>query len=188
MRYLKKQSVILANAGIQKHLDSRLRGNDTTTEKSQGFTLVELMITLVLMGVLAMLTIPNFERFYQKKQETTYITHLKQTLEFAHVYALEHHTPVTICPTDNDQTCTDSWNRPLILFTPKKILLIFQAPPHTDILTAALFPNSRWIQLQPEGLNVQTSGNLTLTNQATSRNMQLILSNTGKIRIIPENS
>ena len=154
----------------------------------RGFTLIELLISLSLLGLLAMMMIPSFERFYHEKQESTYMTHLKQTLEFAHVYALEHHSAVTICPTDNDQTCTESWNRPLILFTPQRILRVFPAPPNRETLSAALFPDSRWIQFQPEGLNVQTTGNLTLTNSATSKNMQLVLSNTGKIRIITENS
>src|ERR1700734_493496 len=60
-----------------------------TTAKKQGFTLVEIMIVVAIIGLLAAIAIPNFVKARTTSQQNACINNLRQMDGAANEYALE---------------------------------------------------------------------------------------------------
>lgn len=66
----------------------------------KGFTLIELMIVVAIIGILAAIAIPNFMRFQAKSKQSEAKTNLGAIGTTAEAYRAEHDTYVTVAFTD----------------------------------------------------------------------------------------
>ena len=66
---------------------------------SRGFTLVEIMIVVVIIGLLAMMAIPAFNKVRQNSQDKTVMNNVRQLSSAADQYFLEN--GVTTCALSN---------------------------------------------------------------------------------------
>ncbi len=67
-----------------------------------GFTLVEIMIVVAIIGLLAAIAIPNFARARTTSQQNACINNLRQIDGAKQTWALEHYLPPTATPVDTD--------------------------------------------------------------------------------------
>ncbi len=74
----------------------------TKISLNRGFTLVEIMIVVAIIGLLATIAIPNFTRARLKTQQTACITNLKQIDGAKQQWALESKAPPTATPQLSD--------------------------------------------------------------------------------------
>lgn len=70
--------------------------------REKGFTLVEIMIVVAIIGLLAAIAIPNFVRARQKAQAEACIANLRQIEGATQVWAVDTGAADTVTPTWND--------------------------------------------------------------------------------------
>lgn len=73
-----------------------------------GFTLIELMVVVALVGVLAMLATPSWRTMQVRNAIRALVNDYTLSVYFAKTEAVRQNTPVTVCPSSDGATCTDS--------------------------------------------------------------------------------
>ena len=115
--------------GIAKALLQQLRNRQQTQHK--GFTLVELMVVVVIVGVLSAVALPNFMKQTDKAKATEAKQNIAATLKQAHAQFIEDGTTPKTTATDmnslygtppNNSTLfnyTATWSTPIYTITAK---------------------------------------------------------------------
>jgi type IV fimbrial biogenesis protein FimT len=85
-----------------------------------GFTLYELLVTLLIVGVVLTLGIPNMSEFTRNSRITTTANDLHAAFQVARSEAARAKTNITICASDNSTTaaadCQGAWEDGFIIF------------------------------------------------------------------------
>jgi type IV fimbrial biogenesis protein FimT len=84
--------------------------------KIKGLTLIELMITLAIAGVLIATAAPNMREFIQNNRSATQINELQATLSLARSEAIKRNTGITVCRSSNGTSCAGNWQDGWIIF------------------------------------------------------------------------
>lgn len=86
---------------------------------SDGFTLLELMVTLAVSAVLAMIAAPSFDALLSSSARTAALTNINGDLRFARGGAVSKSRDVVICASADGSTCSASttWDTGWIVFT-----------------------------------------------------------------------
>jgi type IV fimbrial biogenesis protein FimT len=88
-------------------------------EYSSGFTLIELMVTIAIAGILLGVAIPSFTDTIASNRLTTTTNELVTALNLARSEAIKRGVRVTLCKSANGSSCTNSgnWLQGWIIFT-----------------------------------------------------------------------
>jgi type IV fimbrial biogenesis protein FimT len=88
-------------------------------EKESGFTLIELMITLVVLAVVLALGIPSFQQFIKNNRLAGQTNDLVLAIQMARNEAVKRGSGAVICASDDQATCSenDNWTTGWIVFT-----------------------------------------------------------------------
>jgi type IV fimbrial biogenesis protein FimT len=76
--------------------------------KQTGFTLVELMVTIVLVGILLGIGVPSFRDFIRNSRMTSAANDLLADLNLARSESVKRRVPVTLCKSANGSACDTS--------------------------------------------------------------------------------
>ena len=68
------------------------------TQKSQGFTLIEMLMTLAIVAILMSMAVPRYEQFVAQQDVKRATQQLRDHLELARTYAQTQQTSVQLCP------------------------------------------------------------------------------------------
>jgi type IV fimbrial biogenesis protein FimT len=87
-------------------------------KKYSGFTLIELMITLFIVGILLAVGVPSLKTFMQSNQLVAASNELISALHLARSEAIKLNARVSICESSNGKTCatSGSWKDGWIVF------------------------------------------------------------------------
>lgn len=86
-------------------------------QRQNGFTLVELLMVVVVLGILASVAIPSFTLLIQNSRVTSSTNSLIGLLATARNEAVSHRTRTVVCGTANLQACQNSpWTGQIMLF------------------------------------------------------------------------
>jgi type IV fimbrial biogenesis protein FimT len=76
--------------------------------KNSGFTLIELMFTIVVLAILLGIGVPNFRDFIRNSRITAAANDLLADLNLARSESVKRRIPVTLCKSANGTTCDTS--------------------------------------------------------------------------------
>jgi type IV fimbrial biogenesis protein FimT len=76
---------------------------------TRGFTLVELLVTLSVAGILVSIAIPNFQTLMASNRMSAQANDLITALTFARSEAVKRAANVTVCSSSDGATCTGGW-------------------------------------------------------------------------------
>ena len=82
---------------------------NTVPFRLNGFTLIELMMTMVIVGILVTLAAPSFNNFVLKSRVNSAATELQMSLLLARSEAAKRNSSVTIAPVDTT-AWTQGWS------------------------------------------------------------------------------
>lgn len=87
-------------------------------KKYSGFTLIELMITLFIVGILLTVGVPSLRSFMQSNQLVASTNELISALHVARSEAIKLNSRVSICSSSNGTSCSgsNSWRNGWIVF------------------------------------------------------------------------
>ncbi len=86
--------------------------------KAAGFTLIELMITLLVGAILLSIAVPSFRTFVQNSRLTTESNSLVYSLNLARSNAVKTDGSVQVCASTNGTSCGGIWANGWIVCTP----------------------------------------------------------------------
>lgn len=75
---------------------------------NSGFTLVELLVTVAIVGIFASIALPSFSKMIEKNRVNTATNELVSNLLLARSEALKRSNNVTLCPSDNQTSCASN--------------------------------------------------------------------------------
>lgn len=93
---------------------------------SRGFTLIELMVTLVVVVILAVLAVPSFRSFTANQQVKTASYDLLAALNYARSEAIKRNKDVTVAAVDDD------WSAGWEVTSDDEVLKAWDAPGDLD--------------------------------------------------------
>ena len=82
----------------------------------KGFTLTELIVSVSVTSILAVITVPNFNEFIIKMRVDNEISKLHRMLLMTRNSAINSGHKAIICPLDNSLQCTTQWQNELSIF------------------------------------------------------------------------
>jgi prepilin-type N-terminal cleavage/methylation domain-containing protein len=85
-------------------------------QNHDGFTLVELMITIAIAATLMAIALPNFSSFLVQTRVDNEISQLQRLLLSARNTAINAEQTVTICPLNTSNTCDTNWHKEISVF------------------------------------------------------------------------
>ena len=82
----------------------------------EGFTIIELMITLLVASILVGIAVPSFQTFIKRNQADTLQSRVASAVATARTEAASRNTFVSMCASDNGTACGGSWNNGWIIY------------------------------------------------------------------------
>jgi type IV fimbrial biogenesis protein FimT len=84
--------------------------------KQLGFTIIELLITVVVISIVLTVAIPSFQSSIEKNNVTASISEFSASLRLARTEAVKRGRVVVVCPTNNQATCSGIWANGWLVF------------------------------------------------------------------------
>jgi type IV fimbrial biogenesis protein FimT len=167
-----------------------------------GFTLIELMVTISIMGILIAIASPSFSRMITGNKISSVRDNLISSIQFAKTEAISLNTNIAICPSSNGSSCsgTSDWTQGWIVYqdsgtgttsTVASVVRIVNETTNVNVIhngvTASLNP-AVFIRYVPEGfarysgpITAQTIGFCDPSGEADGRSI-LVSATTGQVR------
>ena len=108
----------------------------THRRSSQGFTLIELMITLAIAAILMVVAVPNFTAYKRNAELTSAANTLLAAINAARGEAMKRSMYAMVVPTD-----AATWNNGLVVFTDKDRSQTYSSNTDQTVLTQAAPPS-----------------------------------------------
>ncbi|MGB2739379.1 MAG: GspH/FimT family protein [Cognaticolwellia sp.] len=97
--------------------NSRSAAVKTVTKLAKGFTIVELVVTIAIAGILAAIALPSLNSFLVVMRVDNEVSEMHRLLLTARNSAINTGLNTTVCPLNTSLICTDNWGNDISVFT-----------------------------------------------------------------------
>jgi type IV fimbrial biogenesis protein FimT len=160
---------------------------------TQGLSLIELTIVIALLAILSSFAILTLHASTAQLKAKQTLSQLQQVLNFAKAASYYYHDPIIVCPSQDQQYCTDNWQQPLWVFVDRHHdhilhaddLILYTLPPiHTGHLNFHGFQSQSYLQFTAQPTPDANNASLQYCPHDNDAHYShaLIISHTGKIR------
>ncbi len=157
----------------------------TKMKKSAGFTLMELMVVLGIIGIAALIAVPNIYRWIANQRLNSAAWLVKGAIERTRMSAVRNNTRTIIAFDPNAETFLAFIDvNPDNAWDPDSDTLLFEGemPPGIDLVSASFAGGQPWIRYNGRGLPNGTGGTVVIRDsRGLSHN--IIVNITGRVRI-----
>ncbi|MBR9905656.1 MAG: prepilin-type N-terminal cleavage/methylation domain-containing protein [Gammaproteobacteria bacterium] len=162
------------------------------TTPESGFTLLELLITLLLVGIIAAWGLPSFQALGQRTAQSSAVNRLQSAFSLARNTAISQRRQITLCPVDEGRkACTRDWSGELMIVRGDKtdsiseddILRIVPAQQGTKVAYSRGWSRIRY---SPLGYTSGYNGSFAICSTSGAvgaKGKKLVLSQLGRLRI-----
>ncbi|PPT73838.1 prepilin-type cleavage/methylation domain-containing protein [Xanthomonas arboricola pv. populi] len=161
---------------------------------ARGYTAVELLIVMAVLGLLAAIALPNFNGLIERQRMQTRIHLLTAHLALARSMAIMRRTAVSVCPSADGTMCrTDSnWSAGWILFAdpsnqgqPSSALSILRVERHPtkQRLSITSTAGRPLIRFMPDGRSGGSNATISLCIRA-AQVADVVINNSGRARSV----
>lgn len=159
-----------------------------------GFTLLELLVTLAVAAVLLGIAIPSYRSMVQRNAMTASVNDLVGDLQYARSEAVTRGTRVFVCKSANQSSCATSggWDQGWIVYSPDPNTSSTAATSGNLLRTRGVLDaqvkitgNSgvqNSVFFDANGFALSSAGTFTATASTSARNTQVVVARTGRIR------
>lgn len=161
--------------------------------ENSGFTLIELIITLTVLGVLLGIAVPGISNFVQSNRLVALTNGLVADVNLARSEAIKRGSDIGICKSDNGTSCTASgtWDNGWIIFvdadssgtwsTGDTVLRIHESLTGNNSMSASA---ANIVVYNKSGRITAGAGDYTLCNSKLSQSRTIRLQSTGHSMLI----
>lgn len=152
----------------------------------RGFSLIELMTVLSIIGILTVMSITSLKFFWRKSQSDVLSSQLMSAIQFARSEAIMRHTKTILCGSANQITCCDHWQTGYIIKTANQVIYHFQNVSQNGILHWRSFPhNKQELEFQPNGFPHSQNGTFWFCAVSAKKpDWAIVMSQSGRARIV----
>lgn len=143
--------------------------------KNNGFTLLELLVTLVVVAITVGLAAPSFNAQLQNNRALTLGDEMASALNYARIEAVKQARRITVCASKDGATCEGNWNEGFIVFVDAAgaddaapdpsagVLKVWRESKHKATLTAKFSDDTEasYIRFTPLGAFARPSSGAT---------------------------
>ncbi len=99
--------------------------------RDQGFTLIELMITLALLAIVANIAVPALDDLITRNRQQALMEQVASVLNNARAEAILQRRTIEVCGSNDGKTCSANWaNGWLVRTSDDRVLQLTQLPSH----------------------------------------------------------
>ncbi|MFI3119231.1 MAG: GspH/FimT family pseudopilin [Methylococcaceae bacterium] len=158
-----------------------------TRSSVTGFTQIELLISVSILGILAALVVPSFRSLLERNEIIAVAEALSADLRWARSEALKRHIPIKVSFTPAG---VGAWRYVINTVTVDpvtlKIVNSAQIPEFKTVTFAENFRDNETVFEPVRGTTEGKNGTATFSTSANNYRVKVILSNLGRVRICAE--
>ncbi|BCY01090.1 prepilin-type N-terminal cleavage/methylation domain-containing protein [Stutzerimonas stutzeri] len=154
------------------------------SNRNQGFTLVELVITLAILGVVVSIAVPAVETLITQNRQNALLKELWAAVQGARAAAIMRKEPIEICASKDGTSCVSDWKGGWLV----------RSPSAQKTLNVNLLASGNDIRWRGMGQSVRFRSNGTTLNNGSFYQChdskvawQLKLNRQGRLRKVPAN-